>query len=59
MAETLARKGVENDPRREGRCRFLTTGSAEEFRQLGERFLQLPIGAVDHIGLGELERAAA
>ena len=59
MAETLARKGVENDHRARGDCRFLTTGSAEEFRALGERFLQLPIGAVDHVALGDLERAAA
>ncbi len=59
VAETLARRGVENDPGRDGRCRFFTTGSAEEFRRLGERFLQLPIGVVDHVGLGELERAAA
>jgi glutamate racemase len=59
VAETLARKGVENDHRREGRCRFLTTGSAEEFRLLGERFLQLPITAVDHVALAQLRRAAA
>ena len=43
VAETLARKGVENDQAREGATRFLTTGSPEEFRTLGERFLQLPI----------------
>ena len=27
--------------------------------QLGERFLQLPLGAVDHVTVAELERAAA
>jgi glutamate racemase len=59
VAETLARKGVENDPGREGRCRFLTTGLPEEFRRLGERFLQLPIPAVERVSLAELERAAA
>jgi glutamate racemase len=59
VAETLARKGVENDAGREGRCRFLTTGPAEEFRLLGERFLQLPIGAVERVALTDLERAAA
>jgi glutamate racemase len=59
VAETLARKGVANDPRREGSCRFLTTGSAEEFRALGERFLQLPVGEIEQVALRDLERAAA
>jgi glutamate racemase len=59
VAETLARKGVQNDPAREGRCRFLTTGSPEEFRTLGERFLQLPIERVERVPLGTLESAAA
>ena len=59
VAETLARKGVENDAARDGSCRFLTTGTAGEFRALGERFLQLPIELVEQVELGELERAAA
>ena len=59
VAETLRRKGVENDPAREGRCRFLTTGPPEEFRALGERFLQVPLPAVESISVAELERAAA
>jgi glutamate racemase len=59
VAETLARRGVANDVSREGGCRFLTTGSPEEFRALGERFLQLPVGAVEQIAVSELELAAA
>jgi len=59
VAETLARRGVENGRAREGSCSFMTTGSPEEFRALGERFLQLPIGAVQHVALSDLERAAA
>src|SRR4029453_12747495 len=43
VADTLERKGIENDPVREGHSRFLTTGSVDEFRALGERFLQLPL----------------
>ncbi|MDQ3672201.1 MAG: glutamate racemase, partial [Actinomycetota bacterium] len=43
VAETLARKGIENEGSRHGACRFLTTGSVAEFRTLGERFLQLPV----------------
>ena len=59
VAETLARKGVENDQTRNGATRFLTTGSPEEFRTLGERFLQLPIPQVDQVSVRELELAAA
>ena len=59
VAETLARKGIENATAREGACRFLTTGRPEEFRALGERFLQLPLGDVERVGVAELERAAA
>jgi glutamate racemase len=58
-AETLARKGIENEDGREGTCRFLTTGDPEHFRRMGARFLQLPIGEVEHVTLAELERAAA
>jgi glutamate racemase len=59
VAETLARKGIENDLGHEGAYRFLTTGSAVEFRALGERFLQLPIGAVEHVDVSELELSVA
>jgi glutamate racemase len=59
VAETLARKGIENDAGREGACRFLTTGDPERFRSTGARFLQLPIERVEHVSLAELERAAA
>jgi glutamate racemase len=59
VAETLARKGIENDSAREGAYRFLTTGKPEAFRVLGERFLQLPLGDVEPVSLSELERAAA
>ncbi|HEU4450698.1 MAG TPA: glutamate racemase [Gaiellaceae bacterium] len=59
VAETLERKGVGNDPGHAGSTRFLTTGSPEEFRTLGERFLQLPIAEVERVAVRELERAAA
>jgi glutamate racemase len=58
VAETLARKGIENEPAREGTYRFLTTGSQETFREMGARFLQLPIAEVEHVDLSELEAAA-
>jgi glutamate racemase len=59
VAETLERKGIENDPVREGSCRFLTTGEVGEFRSLGERFLQLPLGDVERVAIRDLELAAA
>ena len=58
VAETLDRKGFDNDGAREGRYRFLTTGDPALFRSLGERFLQLPLGDVEHVDVHELEAAA-
>jgi glutamate racemase len=59
VAETLARKGIENESAREGEYRFLTTGDPALFRTLGERFLQLPLGDVEHVSLDELEAVVA
>jgi glutamate racemase len=59
VAETLARKGIENDAAREGVYRFLTTGDPAAFREMGRRFLQLPIGEVEHVALAQLASAAA
>ena len=58
VAETLARKGFDNAPDREGVYRFLTTGDPTLFRSLGERFLQLPLGRIEHVELTELQAAA-
>ena len=58
VAETLARKGFENAPDREGSYRFLTTGDPALFRSLGERFLQLPLGEVEQVHVAELEAVA-
>ncbi len=58
VAETLARKGIDNDRQREGSYRFLTTGDPDLFRSLGERFLQLPLGNVEHVTIAELDEAA-
>jgi glutamate racemase len=59
VAETLARKGSGNDSAREGRSRFLTTGSPAEFRVLGERFLQLPVPRAEQVAISELEAVSA
>ena len=58
VADTLARKGWENEAGRLGAYRFLTTGDPAVFRELGERFLQLPLGEVEQVAVAELERAA-
>ena len=57
-AETLARKGIENDDDREGAYRFLTTGDPELCRELGRRFLQLPIGSAERVEVAALEAVA-
>jgi glutamate racemase len=58
VAETLERKRIENEPSREGVYRFLTTGDPAAFREMGRRFLQLPIGDVEHVTLAQLGAAA-
>src|SRR4029078_12603768 len=51
VAETLARKGIQNEPGREGMYGFLTTGEPSAFRELGERFLQLPLGEIEQVAV--------
>jgi glutamate racemase len=58
VAETLARKGIENGGGREGGYRFLTTGEPSLFRELGERFLQLPLGDIEQVAVADLEAVA-
>jgi glutamate racemase len=58
VAETLDRKGVENDAAREGSYRFLTTGDPDLFREMGRRFLQLPIETAEHVEVATLEAVA-
>ncbi len=53
-----ALEGRENDQDRRGDYRFLCSGDPEEFRRVGTRFLQMPLGDVRHVELGE-ERAVA
>jgi glutamate racemase len=55
----LREAGVENREDRRGEYGFLATGDPEEFRRLGTRFLQLPIGKVDHVEVapGKVEHA--
>jgi glutamate racemase len=49
VAETLRRKGWENERARRGAYSFLATGDPVEFAALGTRFLQLPLGTVEGV----------
>ena len=51
--QTLARKGLENDRPGGQQTAFLTTGDPALFRELGERFLQLPLGEVEHVTVAQ------
>jgi glutamate racemase len=50
VAETLARKGYENDAAREGSYRFLTTGRPDAFREMGA-LPAAPDREVEHVEL--------
>lgn len=45
----LESSGLESANEGEGTYRFLCTGDAESFRELGTRFLQMPLGEVEEV----------
>jgi glutamate racemase len=47
VGEILVRKGIGNSEGREGDYRFLASGDLGEFKEVGARFLQLPIREVN------------
>ena len=47
----LGSRGLGNPGAEEGEYRFLTSGDPEALRASGTRFLQLPIGPVEHVTL--------
>jgi glutamate racemase len=49
VQRTLVRQGIAREPDGEGEYRFLCTGEVESFRELGTRFLQMPLGEVERI----------
>jgi glutamate racemase len=55
----LRAAGLANDDARRGEYRFLATGDPHEFRRLGTRFLQLPIGFVEQVEVAAPARRAA
>jgi glutamate racemase len=58
VSETIARRGVGNDPAREGDYRFLCTGDPGAFREVAGRFLQLPLTEVERVDAEALRVAA-
>ena len=54
----LRAEGIENDSARRGAYRFLCSGDVEEFRRLGTRFLQLPLGDVRPVEVRSPEAVA-
>ncbi len=51
----LAARGLDSPAVGEGDYRFLCTGGADDFRALGTRFLQLPLGDVEHVDVHAAE----
>jgi glutamate racemase len=51
VEHALGVRGLESPREGEGDYRFLCTADVEGFRILGTRFLQMPLGAVEHVDL--------
>jgi glutamate racemase len=52
VEHALSTRGLSNPRERgEGDYRFLCTGEADSFRELGTRFLQMPLGEVERVAL--------
>jgi glutamate racemase len=58
VEHALAHRGLSNPREDEGDYRFLCTGDVDAFREVGTRFLQMPLGDIAHVDL-EREPAAA
>ncbi len=58
VAETLARKRIENDRSARATTASSRPATRTAFRSMGKRFLQLPIGDVEHVEIATLEAAA-
>jgi glutamate racemase len=59
VEHALAHRGLSNPRADEGDYRFLCTGDVDAFRELGTRFLQMPLGDVVHVDLAREPAAAA
>jgi glutamate racemase len=58
VEHALSTRSLGNPREGEGDYRFLCTGDVEAFEQLGTRFLQMPLGEVEHVQLAAVEAVA-
>jgi glutamate racemase len=58
VEHALSTRNLQNPQEEEGEYRFLCTGDTEAFEQAGTRFLQMPLGPVEHVELAPVEVAA-
>ena len=58
VEHALSTRALQNPRADEGDYRFLCTGDAEAFRERGTRFLQMPLGTVEHVELAEVKAVA-
>ena len=58
VEHALSTRGLQNPRAGEGDYRFLCTGDTDSFYELGTRFLQMPLGTVEHVELAEVEALA-
>lgn len=58
VEHALSTRGLRSDRAGEGEYRFLCTGDVDGFREVGTRFLQMPFGEVEHVGLAQVEALA-
>ena len=52
VQRTLERAGLAREPDGEGEYRFLCTGDIASFKELGTRFLQMPLGEIQQVAVG-------
>ncbi len=58
VEHALSTRSLRNPRAGEGDYRFLCTGDAEAFRELGTHFLQMPLGEVEQVQLAAVEAVA-
>jgi glutamate racemase len=58
VEHALSTRELRNPREGEGDYRFLCTGDTQTFEQAGTRFLQMPLGPVEHVELDPVEVAA-
>ncbi len=53
VEHALSARHLRNTRTGEGDYSFLCTGDAQSFRALGTRFLQMPLGPIEHVSIGD------